>query len=364
MVLKRSLGKLDHRLRTHLDERRRHLGNKNQASHILSVLAEHGHKLSDLDRRTCRDYAADVLGNAKYEYWLRVFCAVNGEFKSGWIPDDYYLDFVVPRWNGEPGRTSYSKSISNDILKTPLLPDVLIFINGLFVTPSGHTIPEEQVKSHLFAASERIVFKADNSIQGRGISILDQRHFDLSFVKPLGNGVFQCFVNQHPDLDKYAPGVASTLRLTTTKDDNGIVTLRGAILRLGRTASQYLKSKEQLAIAVNVETGEMDKAAVDPNFIKIKAHPDTGEPFDGGIYPEFEAAKQAVLELHETVSLSRCIGWDVVVDDNQDVKIIEWNGYYNGLRGHEAMQGPVMLGLGWEHFWKEAPLAKSQHTLF
>lgn len=363
-MVKHILRDAENNLRTFLDQRRRDLGNKNQAQQILSVMAKHGQTLSGSDKAKCRDYAATILGDAKYEHWLQVYCAVSGEFKPGWIPDDYYFDHVVQRWNGEPGKTSYSKSVSGAVLNTPLLPDLLVLINGLFVTPSGQTIPEDRVKQSLFEASDRVVFKADSSIQGRGVFIYEPGDFDIAALKAIGNGVFQSFIQQHQDLDRFAPGVASTLRLTTVKKDDGATELRGAVIRFGRMASKFVKSQEQISLAVNTETGEMQRMAYDPNFTQLQKHPDTGVAFDGGIYPGFDIAKQAILDLHDRLRFSRCVGWDVVIDENKDVKIIEWNGFFNSLRGHEALQGPIMTGLGLEDLWKEPPPPGSRHTVY
>lgn len=348
---------------SYFEHRRRHLGNKNVACRTLSVLAENGQHLRPADRRKCRDYATETLGDAKYEYWLRVFSVVRGGFQDGWIPDDYYFDHVIPRWNGAPGKTSYLKSVSNALLNTEMLPDLLVQLNGLFSTPDGKFIADQDLEKFLFQGSDRIIYKADSSIQGRGIRVCSPEDFDLAEIKAMGNGVFQSFIDQHPSLDKFAPGSVSALRMTTVKTDEGVVELRGCALRFGRAGSDYVKSADHLAVPLDLQTGVSGALAYNSHFLTHAVHPDTGERFESLIYPEFEAAKTAVLDLHGRLNLSRCVGWDVVVDAKNQTKIMEWNGFYNGLRGHEAMVGPSMTGLGWENMWKEDFVTRSYTNL-
>ena len=44
-------------------------------------------------------YAIDVLGHVKYAPWLYVYTLIRGEFKEGWIPDNFWGRLVVPAVN-------------------------------------------------------------------------------------------------------------------------------------------------------------------------------------------------------------------------------------------------------------------------
>ena len=50
----------------------------------------------------------------------------------------------------------------------------------------------------------------------------------------------------------------------------------------------------------------------------------------------------------------RAIGWDVSVDKNDDVHVMEWNGNHNDIKFSEATVGPCFLGLGWEKYKEKA----------
>jgi hypothetical protein len=73
-------------------------------------------------------------------------------------------------------------------------------------------------------------------------------------------------------------------------------------------------------------------------------------PFAGKTIPAFTQCLHTVLGHHERVPFVRCIGWDITVDSEEEVRILEWNGYHNSIILAEALQGPCFKGLGWERF--------------
>jgi hypothetical protein len=50
----------------------------------------------------------------------------------------------------------------------------------------------------------------------------------------------------------------------------------------------------------------------------------------------------------------RCIGWDLTVDDQGAVQILEWNGGHTGIKITEATQGPCFADLNW-HLLRPRP---------
>ncbi|WP_084398543.1 sugar-transfer associated ATP-grasp domain-containing protein [Henriciella aquimarina] len=337
-----------------LQERRRRLGHRNQANGILAALAQAGHGLDSATARQCRDYARDVLGHERYASWLMAYSAANGGFREGWMPDDYYFDWVIPRLNGANGKISELKSASCASLQTDLLPDILTHVNGLFFDRSGAYVPPESAMDTAFAQADRIVFKADSSIQGRDVMMLDRDGFRQALAAGFPNGVVQAFIEQHAELEVLTPNSVATLRLTTVKQDDGAVSLRGATLRLGRAAEDHVQSATHILVPLDIATGAFGETGYSSGFLPMTAHPDYDFAFAGHTYPGFADACDAVRTLHARINNARCIGWDVSVDREARVRLIEWNGFYNGLRMHEVSQGPCFAGLGWEDYWREA----------
>ena len=53
------------------------------------------------------------------------------------------------------------------------------------------------------------------------------------------------------------------------------------------------------------------------------------------------------------VPFAICIGWDMIIDTNNEIQIMEWNGSHNDIKFSEATQGPCFSNLGWDKLWKK-----------
>jgi hypothetical protein len=311
----------------------------------------------DLDRADA--YARDVLGHARYAPWLYVYSAIAGRFKEGWIPDNYYGRVVVPKINGGYGRASNLKSLQRAMFASDAFPDLAYFANGLFIAPGDTVIAPDAIARHLFSECDSLVFKIDDSIQGRGIYFFDRSTFDLDKIKALGNGVFQKKIVQHETLARFAPRSVATLRMTTAVNDDGVVSLRACYLRLGREADTHVQSGSHVRIPVDCVTGALSEAGYLTNWSAVRAHPDSKVPFAGATIPAFADCQAMVLAHHKKVPYVRCVGWDVAVAEDESVKLMEWNGGHNDVKFSEATQGPCFADLGWDRLARKEPARES-----
>jgi hypothetical protein len=74
--------------------------------------------------------------------------------------------------------------------------------------------------------------------------------------------------------------------------------------------------------------------------------------YAGKKIPNFQNCVSTVLELHQQLPYVRCIGWDLIVDEQEQINLMEWNGLDNDIKVSEATQGPCFSDMGWEHLWK------------
>jgi len=303
-------------------------------------------KLSD-------EYAIEVLGSKWYAPWLYVYCAVNNCFKEGWIPDNYFSWVILPVINGGYGKTSDLRPLSKHLFRSDVFPDIAYSVNRLFLSNDYRIINEDELYEFLFRDRDNIVFKIDSSSQGKGFFFFERSKFDVKKVKMLGNGVFQYFIEQHPFFSELMPSSVVTLRITTFVEDNGGVSVRACFLRVARSKEQNVKWASNILIPVDAVSGELNPLGYFLNFHTTDRHPDTHTVFAKRYIPSFSKCISTVKELHSHMPYVRCIGWDMVVDKHNNIKIMEWNGNYTDIKVHEAIQGPCFTGLGWENLWKE-----------
>lgn len=307
--------------------------------------------------RASDDWASDVLGWKGYAPWLYVYAAVAGEFKEGWIPDNYYRRVVVPAVDMPFGAVSDMKTLSHKLFDHHLLPDLLYLVRGVFYVRQGASyrrIAPKLVPHLLFERSDRVVLKADGSSLGRGIAVFDAASFDVAAAVSFGSGVFQSYVDQSEAFDAMSPGSVATLRMTTVVEPDGKISLRAAYLRVGRAVDTHVQSASNVRVPVDLDDGMYGSMGYLPSWVTIDRHPDSGFVFAGQGVPGFDACKSTVLSLHERLPHVTCIGWDLAVGKADEPVLLEWNGTFNDIKFSEAVQGPCFVGLGWENLWRSA----------
>ncbi len=309
-------------------------------------------KIPPQTKRRCAEYAKEVLGWQGYAPWLRLYSAVAGSFKEGWIPDNYYGKVVVPRLQGGYGSVSHLKAFNSQLFGHSRFPDLAYQVNGFFISKDYQVISAERLQQLLYDQRDEVVFKKDHSFQGSGVYFMEKNRFEKKKIKSLGNGVFQEVITQHPFFGNMMPSSVATLRLTTVCDHQGAVSLRAAYLRVGRSADSHVRSASHIRIPVELGSGALYGEGYLPNWTTTDRHPDTQVPFAGKTLPAFSECVATAIELHQKMPLSQCIGWDLIPDENGKVKVMEWNGTDNDIKFSEATQGPGFADLGWEQLWR------------
>ena len=208
------------------------------------------------------------------------------------------------------------------------------------------------MKNTLFNQSNSVVFKPDDSRQGAGIKIIYEANFNVEKLKLLGNGLFQSYINQHDFFSEFTNKSVATLRITTTFY-NDKVEIRSSYLRLGIKNDTHIQSSSAIKVIVDPLTGQLNDIGHTATWRRIESHPDNKIFFSGKHIPSYQKCVDLVKNLHRKVPYVRSIGWDVIIDNLGEVKVMEWNGAHNGIKYSESIHGPCFIGLGWENLWKE-----------
>lgn len=332
---------------------RYHSHHKQAANAILKNIESIKGKTNAKYIKQSNEYAVEVLGSIKYAPWLQVYSAMNSTFKEGWMPDNYYGKIVVPALKGHYGRISDLKSVSKMLFETDLFPDIAYLVNGLLFDKNQNVIRQNSFKDFLFRESEKVVFKLDASSRGGGVFIFTKNDFDLERVFKLGSGVFQSYIKQHPFFEKYMPSSVATIRLTTTIDEKGNSELRACFLRIGMKNETHVKFDTNVCVPVNIENGSLSETGYSiEDWSPMDAHPDTNVEFKDEKIPYFQDFKNTAISLHKKMPYAQCIGWDMVLDIEEEINIMEWNGIHNDIKLTEATQGPCFSDLDWENLWR------------
>ncbi len=299
-----------------------------------------------LDR--AEGWARDVLGSDRFAPWLRSYVAWSGEFREGWIPNNFYRRIVLPAIQGRAQPLASFKTLARRIMRTDLMPDVAYLVDGNWLDIEGRSIEPRHVADLVYRDGPRVVAKADASAQGRGVTVFERGRDDIVRLTGTGDFVIQRFVRQAPFFDRFNPTNVATLRITTIKVGCESARLRSAYLRLGRSDTETILAAHNLRVPIVDDRGSLGEIGVAPDWERLSAHPDSGEAFAGAVIPAFDEARGACESLHDRLPHVTVIGWDVAIDAEGRAQVLEWNSFHPGIVFAEMATGPNFADLGWE----------------
>lgn len=321
-----------------------------RALQTLSDLKEqNGQSISAQQKRRSDDYAIEVFGGKEFAPWLYVYTAVQGEFKEGWIPDNFFGKYVFPVLNKELLVLGEFKSLTNVILKTEILPDIAYLIDGHLYDRDMQLISINKLKELVHATGDDAFFKRDYTMRGAGVVKLGAADISETIINDFGNCVIQSAIHQHDFFNEYMTGSVATIRITSVKEPDGKISMRNSSLRISLKGGNRIESGNCVRIAVINHDGDLDAHGYHGgNWKKYTEHPDTRLPFANKRIPHYKKALETCLKLHAQIPHIAIIGWDVIVDNKNQIKLIEWNTAHSGITFNEAVVGPCFIGLGWE----------------
>ncbi|WP_431108826.1 sugar-transfer associated ATP-grasp domain-containing protein [Winogradskyella poriferorum] len=318
----------------------------------LKVVEQEKGKLSASDKKRCDEYAKEVLGSKSYAPWLYTYTAFSGKFKEGWIPDNYYGQHVIPNINGDYGKICHKKAVIESLIKVSHSIDICYYTNQLFIDTNYQILNENSIKNLIFAQSDKVVFKLETSEQGKGIYFFDENNFDVSKIKRLGNGVFQNYISQHPYFFNFTRNSVATIRITTVCNDLGEISVRAGWLKFAQGDDTHCMGDATIKVPYDIKTGKLYDHAYFGSWKSMTKLPDNDYSFAQTQLPQYDKCISEVKRMHSNIPFARCLGWDLMVDDADNVVVIEVNGGHSGIRFTEAVQGPCFKGLNWENLHK------------
>src|SRR3984957_17154807 len=147
-----------------------HGQHKKEALQALSAIeADESQKLTPTLKKTVDEYSIDVFGSKRYAPWLYVYTLLRGEFKEGWMPDNFFGKIVCPRVNKELMAVTGFKTFSNIVLKTEALPDIGYYIDGKFYDRDLSVTDSSKICELARAGNAHVFVKKDRSGRGDGI---------------------------------------------------------------------------------------------------------------------------------------------------------------------------------------------------
>lgn len=149
-------------------------------------------------------------------------------------------------------------------------------------------------------------------------------------------------IHEFDELSSFHPSSLNTIRIVTISNNDKVVVF-GALFRMGAHGSFIDNTHAGGVYApINLCTGTIDVSAIDSHNNKYETHPDTGKKIVGFKIPYWKEIIETCKEATQTIPNVRFVGWDVCVNQEGKVEIIEGN-YAPDFDG--GMQAPLKIGV-------------------
>jgi hypothetical protein len=299
--------------------------------------------------RRVQDYSRDVLGSGRFAPWLQTHAVIHGSFIEGWIPDNFLGRVVLPRLqNPRSKRVTGAKTLARRTLHSEHFPDRAYHVRGCWLDRDGRPLDRSRIAATLFEDGDTVFVKKDRGSRGTGVFMLRRGVFDLARLESFGDFAVQSAIQQHEAFACVMPDTAAKLRVTTTKSWGEPAIARCSSVRFGRTGDEIVTYATEIEIPVVDPSGRLLERGLTPEWTSLERHPDSGVRFSDVVVPSFEKACRICCELHDSIPHLVMIGWDLGIDREGEVQIMEWNTGHIGTIIPQALIGACFKDLGWE----------------
>lgn len=279
--------------------------------------------------------------------WCRYYSAKNGIFDPRYIPNTLAYERIDQHFNNR--RLGYGFNDKNyyaTIFQGIPQPVALVRKIGKLLFDGGyHQLTVGEAMAIICEFDEVIIKPSQESGSGRGIWFCKpdkERERLAGFLgnKNETNFIIQKIVKQHPDLAAVHKASINTMRICTVMLEDGVHVL-SSVLRMGINESRIDNVSAGGISARIMPDGKLDKYAYTYDTgERFERHPQ-GLVFEGHPVPSFEKAIETVKIAAQRIGNFRMVSWDVAVDENGEVLLIEANMRKGDINMHQFENGPL-----------------------
>lgn len=270
--------------------------------------------------------------------WHEYYSSVNGEFSTKYIPTYLYYTKICPKFNPPHLIALYSdKNMIDKLIPSAKIAQTYVKnINGVFYIDGKPTSLEKAIEvcSNL---EDAIVKHSIETCKGQSVTRFSsqsgmvsvkndstQKHIKDLLLSYNENYIVQSAIKQCDKMATLNPTSLNTIRIMTYKRQEDVVVLF-SVVRMGRKGS-VIDNASAGGLYCGVEMdGRLKKDAYTLTPFSKYNESDNGVKFESFVIPKFEEMKSLVKEWHNELPYAKLIGWDLAVDENDNIVLVEIN---------------------------------------
>jgi len=274
-------------------------------------------------------------------------------FDKRYIPESLMYLYIEPFLNNKKMSIAYEDKSTlekfNNLIKVPKI--FYKNIHGRYYNHEDNLIDKKEIK---LKDGEYIIKPSIDTNQGSGVELLQVKNPNyklkdkyLSFkeIEKIyeKNFLIQEKISQKGNnFNKIYSGSVNTLRVMTFRKDKEILIL-SVVARFGNIGciADNPGRSGGIAVGVDIDKGVLKKEAFLARKIKVDRHPSTKVKVGGVKIENFDKVKEIVILLHKELKYFDLISWDIAINENEEVCLIEMNTNFQEIIFHQTANGPL-----------------------
>ena len=287
----------------------------------------------------------DLFGKNRVNHdWHRLFTSFTGKFDPAYIPGNVYIYIERALNDLQQKRVLSDKNLQFSIfsgLEGTHSPcrcprRILSCVNDVFVTEDGDFMQQSEAVFYLADVGDVVVKATIDTSSGRDVCVCDFHDgVDVKSGKTvqeimervgMHNFIVQEKVRQSATMARIYPKSVNTFRVISYILD-GVCHIAPITMRIGRKGAEVDNVHfGGIFIAVNPD-GTLGKTAFTEYQERWNTHPDTDIVFAQETLPYYPKLVKATRLLHSHIPQLGIVSWDLCIDDNEKVVLIEANTF-------------------------------------
>lgn len=314
------------------------------------ILSSGAKKLTKDQKKSISTYYNN-LGITKVSTdWHRLYSDTHNKFFVEYVPEDlFYLEI-----HQQLNRSLFAEALVDKNLLSTLFRDIaqpeciLKNSNGYYYDTNDRMITAKKALELCEEGHKLIVKPTIETGGGKNVilftnnnGVTDHKNFTLQelFASYKMDFIVQKAVEQHPGMALLNSSSLNTFRVMSYLGADTVVIL-SIVVRMGREGT----------ITDNSTAGGISCGVNSDGTLNYTGKNINGESFtttDGGIpfrninLPFINKVYDAVLKIHKKVPYFKLISWDLAIDQNSEVVLIEYNVKGQDINIHQLNNGPV-----------------------
>lgn len=267
-------------------------------------------------------------------------------FDPYFIPDYEFYRYVIPRTNPSSLVTAFKNKALYEVYfaQMPIIQNVTAcFVGGGKYKNGMIQITKEEELELLMQLNSFIIKPAFDSGCGKNVKKIDltkvknkEEYLNHLIQEYKSDYVTQEVLVQHPDIARLNPRSLNCCRVTSILLNNRFS--YSTILKVGKSKSDVDNWQDSYVIGVDTE-GKLLQYGYDSELNRVE-QADNGIPFRGIQLPKYNEMIMLAEKFHRFYFPNiGILGWDMCVDINNDVRVVEINVDYPGVAGEQMASG-------------------------